>query len=105
MTASTQRIAINANPLPPPPLLARAAGNIGCRSTAAFLTVGAKGNNLVGRALTRRTVEIAVTPGIDGHHPAPQIWSVPSRRIVAARQRREAFVAVGRAPEVQIIES
>src|SRR5216684_4114345 len=104
MMASTQRISINANPLSPPPLLARAAGNVGCRSTAAFLTVGAQGNDFVGRPLARRTIDVAMTPGIVGHQAAPQIRPVPSRRVVASRQRRKAFVGVGIAPEVEIIE-
>src|SRR5260221_10667412 len=92
MMASTQRISISAKPCSPLPFSARAADNIGCRSTAAFLTVGAKGNDFVWRALARRTIEVAVTPGIVRHHAATQIRSVPADRVVAARERGEAFV-------------
>src|SRR3954471_11524790 len=104
MMASTHSISISAKPRSPRTALARAAANVGCRSTAAFLTVRAKGNDFVWRALTRRTIDVSVAPGIVGHEAAAQIGSVPAGRVVAARQRREAFVGVGVAPEVEIIK-
>src|SRR6266581_6761774 len=104
MMASTHSISISAKPRSPRPFSARAAGNVGCCSTAAFLTVGAKGNDFVGRALARRTIDVAVAPRIVGHHTAPQIGPVPARRVVAARERGEAFVGVGVASEAEIIQ-
>src|SRR3954451_6678509 len=104
MMASTQRISISAKPASPRPFSARAAGDISRCSTAAFLTVGAKGNNLVGRALARRTIDVTVAPGIVRHNAAAQVRPVPAGRVVAARQRGEALVAVGIAPKVEIIE-
>src|SRR5215210_6611001 len=110
MMASTQRISINAKPaslLAKPASLvfsARAAGDISRCSTAAFLTVGAEGNDVVGRPLAGRAIDITVAPGIVGHHAAAQIWAIPARPIVAARQRRQPFTAVRIAPEIEIIE-
>src|SRR4051794_1459570 len=111
MMASTQRISISAKPAslptkpaPPRAFSARAAGDISRCSTAALLTVGAEGNDVVGRPLAGRAIDVAVAPGIVGHHAAAQIWAVPARRIVAARQRRQPFTAVRIAPEIEIIE-
>src|SRR5260370_32527932 len=107
--ASTQTISISANPAslrqrPRRPFLTRAADDIGCCATAAFLTVGAQRDDLVGRALARRTVEIAMAPGVVWHHAPAQIRPVPARRVVAAPQRGQAFTAVRIAAEVAIIE-
>src|SRR5260370_18240619 len=103
MMASTHRIAISAKPRSPMGS-ARAAGNIGCRSTAALLTVRPERDDFVGRALARRTIDIAVSPGIVGHHAAPEIRPVPARRVVATRQCGKAFVGVGITPEVKVIK-
>src|ERR1700694_853934 len=103
MMASTHRISISAKPRSPV-RSARAAGNVGCGSTAAFLTVRPKRDDFGGRALARRTIDVAVSPGIVGHHAAPQIRPVPARRVVAARQRDKAFVGVGIAPKIEVIE-
>src|SRR5258708_28092232 len=104
MMASTQMISISAKPASPRPVSAGAGGNIGCRSTAALLTVGAKRDDFVGRVLARRAIDVAVAPGIVGHYAAAQIRSIPARCIVAARKRGQPFTAVGIAPEVEIIE-
>src|SRR5260370_29004171 len=104
MMASTHRISISANPRSAM-RSARAAGDVGCRSTAAFLTIGPKRDDFVGSALARRTIDVAVPPGIVGYDAAPQIRPVPARRVVAARQRGEAFVGVGITPKMDIIET
>src|SRR5437763_1866108 len=103
MIASTQRISISAKPASVP-RSARAAGNIGCRSTAAFLTVGAKRDDFKRRALARRAIDIIVAPRIVGHHAAAQIRPVPARCVVAARQRGEPLIGARIASEVEIIE-
>src|SRR4051812_38027874 len=104
MMASTQRISIMAKPRSPRSFSARAADNIGCCTTAAFLTVGAEGNDFVRRALARRTIDVAVAPGIVGHHAATQIGAVPAGGVIAARQRGKAFVGIGETSEVEVIQ-
>src|ERR1700731_3440982 len=104
MMASTQRISISAKPASPPPRSARAAGNVSRCSTAAFLTVGAQGNDLIRRTLARRAIDVAVAPGIVGHDAATQIRPVPAGRVIAAGQCREALIARGVAAEIEIIE-
>src|ERR1700687_6210801 len=103
MIASTHRISISAKPRSAM-RSARAAGNVGCSSTAAFLTVRPKRDDFVGSVLARRTIDVAVPPGIVGHDAAPQIRPVPAGRVVAARQRGEAFIGVGITPKIEIIE-
>src|SRR3954447_19543327 len=83
---------------------ARAACDVGCRSTAAFLSVGAERDDLVRRALARRTIDIAMAPRIVRNHAAPQIRSVPARRVVGARQRGETLAGVRISSEVEIIQ-
>src|SRR5258705_6582540 len=103
MIASTHRISISAKPRWPG-CSARAAGNVGCRSTAALLTVRPERDDFVRRALARRTIDIVVSPGIVGHYAAAEIRPVPARRVVAARQCAEAFAGVGITSEVKIIK-
>src|SRR6202022_4405806 len=103
MMASTHRISISAKPRSPM-CSARAAGNVGCGSTAALLTVRPERDDFVRRALARRTIDVAVSPGIVGHHAAPEIGPVPARRVVAARQCGKAFAGIGIMPEVKIIK-
>src|SRR5258708_12438881 len=102
MMASTHRISISAKPRWPE-CSARAAGNVGCRSTAALLTVGPERDDFVGRALARRMIDIAVSPGIVGHHAAPDIGPVPPRPVVPPRQSLKPFAAVRLPPQVTII--
>src|SRR4051794_38593874 len=83
---------------------ARAAGNIGCRSTAAFLSVGPERDDFVRRALARRAIEIAMAPGVVWDHAAPQVRSVPARRVIGARQRGETLAGIRVPPEVEIIQ-
>src|ERR1700722_20789716 len=103
MMASTHRISISAKPrlltrLP------RATGDVGCRSTATFLTVGPERDDFVRCMLARRAIDVAVSPGIVRHHAAPQIRPVPARRIVGAGQRGQAFIGSGIAAEIEVIE-
>src|ERR1700755_1416735 len=103
MMASTHRISISAKPRSPL-RSARAAGNIGCRSTAAFLSVGPERDDFVRRALARRSIDIAMAPRIVGNHAAPQVGSVPARRVIGARQRGETLAGVRVSSEVEIIQ-
>src|SRR5258708_16883820 len=86
------------------PWAAGGGGKVGWRSNAALLTVRPERGDFVGRALARRTIDIAVSPGIVGHHAAPEIGPVPARRVVASRQCGKAFVGIGITPEIKIIK-
>src|SRR5690349_9149448 len=70
---------------------ARAACNISCRSTAAFLPVGAERDDFVGRAFAGRAIDIAVAPWIVRHHAAAQVWAVPALRVGGTRQGSKAL--------------
>src|SRR3954464_13053081 len=114
MIASTHRISISAKPCALKPCAlkpcasrrpsARAADDVGCRSTAAFLTVRSERDDIVGRARARRAIDIDVTPGIVRPHPPAQIRPVPAGLIVAARQPGEALIRGRIAAEIEVVE-
>src|ERR1700754_4028900 len=104
MIASTQRISISPKPRAPATALMRAADDIGCRSTAAFLTVRTEGRDGVWGPLARRAIQIDASPGIVGHHATAQIWPVPARLVVAACQRAKPLVRGRIAAEVEVVE-
>src|SRR5438270_3918458 len=110
MMASTHRISISAKPAAPlsrgrrAMVLARAASDVAGRSTAAFLSVGAERDDFVGRALARRTIDIAVTPRVVRHHAAAQIGAIPALRVGRPRQRGKALGGARIPPEVEIVE-
>src|SRR5882757_7785116 len=94
MIASTQRISISAKPATPRVRSARSADDVSCRATAALLAVRSERDDVIGSAFAGRAIDVAVAPGVVGHHAAAQIRPVPARRVVAAGQRGEPLVAV-----------
>src|SRR6516164_7411069 len=67
--------------------------NVSSDSSPAFLTIGAVREDLVGRALDRRSIDIGVSPRIVGNNAALQVWTVPLLSIARPLHERNKAVA------------
>src|SRR5580704_6735305 len=103
MIARTQTISSRTTPRSPANPSVLPALNVGRRAGAAFLSVRAKGNNVISSVLARRAIDVRMPPRIVGNGAAAQVGPVP--RVDAARslgERREALAGARIATVVEI---
>src|SRR5712675_2029617 len=96
MIAMTQTISTRVNPASAfRPLVIARRRDIGRRPGPAFLPVGAVGDDFIGAALRRRTVDIGLAPGIVRQAAALEIRPVPSRQAAGGLHQRDQPVGGG----------
>src|ERR1700730_4630066 len=93
MTAMTPTISRSVNPARPlTPSLVACGRNIGGGAGSALLSVGAVGEDLIGAAFSRRSIEVGLAPGIARHAAAFEIGTVPCRQPAGGLyQRGQSF--------------
>src|SRR5437660_5228825 len=109
MSASTHTISSNVKPRSAPSLIFCAShvldGNVGRKTTAAFLAICSIGQDIVRSPISGRAVHIGVAPGIVGDVATLKVRSVPgSDPRCPANQRRQAFRRRGKPARIEVEE-
>src|SRR5581483_6590080 len=70
--------------------------DIGGQSAAAFLAVGAVGNDFIGAVLARRAIDVGMVPGVVRQGVALEVRAVPGADARGARHQRAKALRGGR---------
>src|SRR5215208_7305 len=105
MIATTQITSSRVNPASPCARSALPAGDVGSRTSPAFIAIGAIRHEVVSTMLPRHAVDIRIAPGVVGDRRTFQIRTVPGQRVTGAPHKRgQAFRRIRIAASVKEIK-